>query len=191
MIPHRTALHGAVVVLCALSPQLSAQATAATSVSVGQRVRILAGASGEPIIGTLIARRSDSLMIGRERDTIAVVRSNLRFVELSLGTHHEVKKAMGTGIVVGASLGAIAGALTYRRCEETFYGSCFLSPGNVSEAAVGGGIMGAVPGLLIGAIVGLARKAENWVPVSVASVSQFRLAPRARGVVAQLSFSFH
>jgi hypothetical protein len=147
--------------LCALSAQLSAQAKAAPVLSVGQRVRIVAGASTGPVIGTLIARRSDSLVIGRERDTIAVGRSSLRFIELSLGTRHEVKKAMRTGMVVGASLGAIASALTYKPCQETLVESCIFASNNVGDAAVFGGILGAVPGLLVAAIAGLAIKAEK------------------------------
>jgi hypothetical protein len=185
----RSALPGALVILWALSPQLSAQAV--PGLSVGQRVRIVGGANAEPVIGTLIARRSDSLVIGRERDTIAVGRSNLLFVERSLGTRHEVKKAMRIGAVVGASLGAIASAATWKPCEETVPGSCFFSTDNVRDAAVVGGIIYAVPGLLVGAIAGLVIKSEKWVPVSVASVSQFRVVPRSGGVVAQMSFSFH
>ena len=187
---NRTALHGAFIVLCALTTPLSAPAPA-SGISGGQRVRVGTAASREPVIGTLIARRSDSLVIGRERDTIAVRRSDLWLVDLSLGTHHEVKKAMRNGMVVGAALGAIVSAVTWKPCVETVYGSCFLSSSNAGDAAVVGGIIGIVPGLLVGAIAGVAIKSEKWVPVSRASVSQLRIVPRAGRVVAQMSLSFH
>ena len=54
----------------------------------------------------------------------------------------------------------------------------FRGPLLTSRVAVGG-IIGVVPGVLVGAIAGLAIKSEKWVPVSVPSVSQLRVAPRA------------
>ena len=187
----RTALPCALVMLSALTAQLSAQATTAPGISIGQRVRIVGASTREPVIGTLLARRSDSLVIGRERDTIAVRRSDLWLVDRSVGTHHEVKKMASTGMVIGAAVGAIASAVTWRPCVETVYASCLLSSSNVGDAAVVGGIIGVVPGLLVGAIAGLAINSEKWVPVGVASLGQLRVLPRAGGVVAQMSFSFH
>jgi len=188
---HRTVFRGSLVMFCALSADLSAQATAAPGLIVGQRVRLVTISESDPMIGTLIARRSDSLVIGRGRDTIAVGRSSVTRMELSLGTRHELKKAMRTGVVVGASLGAIASAATWKPCQETAFESCLFSSENRGDAAVVGGVIGVVPGLLIGLIAGLAIGTERWVPVSVASATQLRVFPRPGRIDAQFSFSFH
>ena len=80
---------------------------------VFQRIRVIAGEGAPPVIGTLIARRSDSLVVGREKDTIAVERNDLTRIDQSLGPRPAVSEGMFIGLLVGTSLGALAFAATF------------------------------------------------------------------------------
>ena len=88
--------------------------------------------------------------------------------------------------VVMAAIGIVHAIMTKEdvRAATGWVGVMFLSP-------FLGAIIYAVPGLLVGAVAGLVIQSEKWVPVSVASVTQFRVVPHTGGVVAQMSFSFH
>jgi hypothetical protein len=81
-ISSRAGLTGALIITCILSAPLSAQSTAATALSVGQRVRIVPWEGAPPVVGTLIARRSDSLIVGRGKDTVGVERNDMTHLVL-------------------------------------------------------------------------------------------------------------
>ena len=92
-------LLGVLIIACGFAAPLAAQSTAVTTLGIGQRVRIVPWEGAPPVIGTLIGRRSDSLFVGRETDTVGVERNALTVIEQSVGRRGMVKEGMLVGML--------------------------------------------------------------------------------------------
>jgi hypothetical protein len=122
---------------------------------VGTRVRVQApGVSSGRLIGTLEDVTSDKLSLWVE-DQEALVRVPLEAVEkieVSRG-----RKSLWKSVLIGAGIMAAIGAAT--RVAEPCNGSaCTHYP---DEGALGGAVIGAAAGLIVGALGG-----ERWRPIA-------------------------
>jgi hypothetical protein len=98
-----------------------------------------------------------------------VATTDITSLEVSRGTH--TRKARGAlwGTLIGAGIGGILGYAAYTEptCNNQGYG-CFFVIGptsrssNAAFSALGGGIVGALIGTLVGA-----RSTDTWVPASL------------------------
>lgn len=127
---------------------------------LGDRVRVTAPALGSaPIVGTVVDRRVDALMVQRASgDTIAVpIASGLR-VEVSYGHRRHPL----TGAIVGAVSGAVIAGVVGASTNDT--GPLALGRGGL--IAVGAG-MGSASGVIIGAGIGAIIRTERWHDAAV------------------------
>jgi tetrahydromethanopterin S-methyltransferase subunit D len=76
-----------------------------------------------------------------------------------------VRRAAAVGGVVGASLGAIGGALFYAPCQSTEFSGCLLAPNSRSESAQVNGLIYGLLGLIGGGVVGLVPR-DRWQRVT-------------------------
>jgi hypothetical protein len=142
-----------------------------TEVGVGSRVRIAAPVFGTKAkqVGTLVSVTPDTVVLSfaGPTSTRSLAASDITSLEVSRGTHTRKAKGALWGLLLGAGSAAILGYALYeeRTCESEQMFGCFDifgpdSPGsNAAFSAVGGGIVGA----LIGTLVGM-RATDSWVP---------------------------
>jgi hypothetical protein len=127
----------------------------------GMRVRVTAPNVHRPVaIGNLVRIIGDTATIVDTSGSITtLVLGSDRRLDLSLGRHRRVGRSARTGFLMGAVAGAALGAATWAPCPPDAF-LCF-QPENRGQAAVLGGVVLGVPGLLVGALVGTA-KSERW-----------------------------
>jgi hypothetical protein len=161
-------------------PGTSHAQQASAPLAVGTRIRVTTPVLGTaPQVATVLALRGDTLAIRPQgtSDSVALAATNIAALDVSVGSHTRVLKGMGVGFLIGVATGAVAGALSYRKCE----GDCaFIVPDSRGFAAFAGGVAGAVIGPLVGAAVGAVWRSEDWTPVSPGSWRssvQLRMAP--------------
>lgn len=161
------------VLLTLQSLKLAAQTPGA--VMVGQRVRLTTDSG--PWIGTLVRQDSGGLTLQgpglSDSSVVTVSVDRIRRIDVSLGRQSNAGKGAAIGFGVGATLGLVAGIA----CASS---DSFLqcTTGDVVQATLGAGLMGAG----VGALIGLASNSEHWEPVSTGSAVRISLTPRRLGV---------
>lgn len=152
------------IVVCGLV--LPARGAAQSSPSPGDRVRITR-TNGTIVTGILGDATAEEVSLFAEGGEQVVARSEIGEMERSLGRHRRFGRNFGiTMLSSSMGMGAIF-ALTWSPCTETGFLACFLVPTSRSEAFTWGLAGGALIGISVGVIVGLAVKHERWAPFTV------------------------
>jgi hypothetical protein len=142
------------------------------AVDAGSRVRIAAPVFGsKKQVGTVVSLTADTLVLRQGATTAsrAIATSDITALEVSRGTHTRKAKGALWGTLIGAGSGAILGYALYKepKCNNQG-GGCFIVIGpdskgsNAAFSAVGGGLLGALIGTLVGA-----RATDSWAPATV------------------------
>lgn len=169
MRPH---FHTLVLWACCLSAPAHAQGPQA--VPVGARVRVTAAAvRPDPIVGTILDRRGDTLWILIEATHDSVAFASPQIINLEVPAGRRSHERMGTAM--GAIAGA-AGGVDYAFREGAdpvcsgVPGACDLSNAFRKTArqkavmyGVLGGFVGAIPGWLLGEII----RTDVWAPAGL------------------------
>ena len=148
----------------------SAGADQRVPVSLGERIRISPTvlASGS-IEGVLVNLEGDTLVMAIESDSQAVVLAlgSVRTFEVSRRVTHKASYA-GIGLLVGAGIGAMIGASTYRPCQPEPGDWICIDMGRSGSAAAGAIVVG-VPLAIIGLLAGM-RESQQWIPLDPAKL---------------------
>jgi hypothetical protein len=153
---------GALLVLGLVTP---AAAQTPPDLEPGARIRVV-DQRGHETVGTLLLATSDSLIVntnqGAQRRAFDV--SSVTGLQVSQGQYRRVAET--TLITTGALalVGGLIGAASYQPCDAKGWG-CMLAPDSRGEAFGLGLAGGAVIGLPLGLIVGLAVKHDRWADV--------------------------
>jgi hypothetical protein len=187
-------------IVFAMACIVPAHQAAAQTVMPGARVRVVDASSNNPLmVGELVRLIGDSVTIlsaanlaSSATRTVWVVGGQHR-LEVSTDLRRRTGRGIGYGFLVGAAAGAVIGAVTYRRCVPSpgYFGSlgCMFDYGPAANAA-GGAIVFAIPGMLIGGMIGHSVKSEVWRRVDDLPV-RVGIAPAlGRGVLLTASVAF-
>ena len=181
------------ILLACKAVVVAAQAPATAMPTPGMRVRVTLDGAREPIVGSVVSARADSIayvpLHGAASDTAVVALRQLRALEVSSGPRLHVLRSVGWGFAGGSVGGAVLGAATYSPCTETGFMSCFMAPESRSQSALLGGVIGALLGTSGGLVVGLFHRSDDWQPLSTERVARLRVVPSARGVSASVSLA--
>ena len=132
-----------------------------SALSPGTKIRVQLR-SGARHHGRVIRSDHDTLVAEwAGGSTPAFPASDILQFEAVTGRHRSVRRAAAVGGIVGASLGAIGGALLYKPCESTEFAGCILAPKGRSESAQVNGAIYGVLGLISGGVVGLFPR-DRW-----------------------------
>jgi hypothetical protein len=146
--------------LCVLAGPALAQSVTidALSLQLGARARILGPTAHSKYTMITVASTSrDTLrysLVGSP-DTTSVSWQQIKKIDVSVGAHRHFGRGLGIGLLVGLVGGAILGAA--------------IEPGITTrgaDAVFGAGFFGFY-GAIGGAVVGLAWRTENWLPVTI------------------------
>ena len=159
----------------------------AQAVSPGSRVRVTDPAEGTRI-GTVVAVTPDTLEVrfahGSEPTPVAIAR--VTRLDVSRGRERRTMGRAALGVVVGAGVGSLIGAISASDCP-TGVQLCPSARGN--RILSGGTLLGSVGGV-IGLIAGR-RPAELWEQVPLERRRIVLVAPtRGHGSGVGLSFDF-
>jgi hypothetical protein len=138
-------------------PQVIAAQGVRAVVVPGARVRVTHPAEGTRV-GTALAITDDLLFVrwSNDSDTVGVPLAEVSRLDVSDGRNtHRTLKRMGIGIVAGAGLGAIIGAVSTEKSQP------FITQG---ELAGVGALMGGTLGGLMGLVSGVFQS-EPWQEV--------------------------
>ena len=141
----------------AFTPLHSATAQVQPSVESGARIRVTApSVFSDRIVGTVVSWENEQLVLDALRGTLTFPIDSIIKLEISRGKKSKVAVGAGIGLLVGGISGYLA-------CGRAF--TCNKRP----LAAA----MFAVPGVVLGAIVGAGASPTIWeeVPVSQLRVS--------------------
>ncbi|MGH9888130.1 MAG: hypothetical protein ACREBE_21535, partial [bacterium] len=86
-------------------------------------------------------------------------------------------------------LGALLGAVTFRKCVPNESTDCFFAPTTAGNAAGIAGAFFGVLGVPIGGVIGALVRTDKWVPAALTSTTQLRIAPSGNGIGARLSIA--
>ena len=149
----------ATALIAALPDASPAAAQAVPIVEPDAWVRI-AMAGGVEREGRLVATGRDTIhMANGAQDTIAIPRSLITGLQVSTGTSRRTLAGMGRGFLVGTLLGGVA--------SLTAMGMTDAGSADVGPLIAAGAGLGAVTGLLLGAVIGATRVRHDWVPASL------------------------
>jgi hypothetical protein len=160
----------------ATEPQLAkAQTSSFDGPEVGARIRI-ARIAGTPITGTVLARGSDSIVVGHSdgrRESVAM--KDVAGLEISRGRTRNV----AVGVALGLVAGTVAGVQLKKSGDRVtttgaFFRSTdpnnlYLQPAPAADTSVGNPILiplGMFAGATVGTFVGLIWK-ERWRPAAI------------------------
>ena len=172
---------------------LHAQSTAPAK--VGERVRITTASQRAPhrIVGSVVGVQGDTLLL-RTSDVATprpVAIGEISTLEVSFGRSGNVRRGLLWGSAVGATLGGIVGAVTYKKPECA--GATFFCGGvapNRSADVVAGAIVGGLAGLAVGGIWGATHLSERWIRRPLGSGARVGIAPGSHGATLTLAARF-
>ncbi|SRR5712691_11023056 len=146
----------------------------------GPRVRFKT-AEGAWRVGVLAAQDSARLGLVFEAaaETTWLARSEASNLEVSVGQRHPTGTAVGLGALGGALIGGAVAAASYTPC--TGQGLSCIGDFGQGLQTLGGAIVGAGAGALVGLIVGSSTTEDQWQPVQDAPV-RIGIAPSRHGV---------
>ncbi len=155
----------ALLLLCSVPDRAASQSARidALSLQSGARARILGPApDSKYTLISVVSTGPDSLRysVYQRPDIQSLPWQRIRQMDASIGRHQNFWRGTGIGFLLGALGGAVLGASTAPGGPETG------SPG--FGAFAGGLFLGAV-GAASGAVIGLAWRSENWMPVTIPS----------------------
>lgn len=177
-------------------PGLRAQSALPLGMGPGARVRVTAPAALTPSRreGRVLAFRNDTLRLVLEGrpdalagppDTVALPTRQITSLELSGGQHAATRKGLGFGALVGVTIGALAGAVSYRSPICAAYRACDATLVSGRDgAAVVGGIVGGLAGLAIGGVAGALHVSERWESMSLPQNGRVNIVPDRNGGLA-------
>lgn len=150
----------------------------------GDRVRLEAPSLGpKRVVGQVLATREDGLRLrledGRE---VEVTVADIRQLEVARGLRSKTAEGAAIGALTGAAV--LLGALIADRgvCDEDL-GGC--------KAYRTVAVIGAIPGTLLGALIGSQIKTDRWERVPLHQRTTLRIGPTpGKGVAASLSIVF-
>ncbi len=156
--------------------------------ATGKRVRISAPTlDPSQQIGRVTSATADSIEFRSDAQpyTRAIAIADLTSLDVSGGQRTHRGRDAGYGSLIGAVVGGVAGAASYKDPGP----GCFIFCETRGEDTVAGAIVGGVTGALIGwFIVGSFDKSERWVPLR--SPTKVSISPASRGVALRLSRAF-
>lgn len=188
---HRATL---ALALLAITPAASASLRAQSSapVAVGERVRITTPSQRGPYryVGGVAEVRGDTLMVqtGDAAAPRPVAIADISKLEVSRGKHGNGRRGMLYGTLIGAGVGTIAGAASYKKPDCA--GSTWFCDTGRGADAFAGGLVGGVIGFAIGGIWGATHSSERWVPRTLGSAAHVGVIPSMRGATLTLSARF-
>ena len=149
------------------------------------------GAGDGRIFGTFAASHGDTIvLLGDRARRIALARSDIKEMDVSLGRQGSVAGGAVAGLLVGALVGVVVSPAEEKKvpclgdtgtCEA---GWILLDP--QMEGAVGGGLLGAVAGAAIASI----WRRESWVAFDVGAFARLDVVPRPNRVSAAVTLRF-
>ena len=163
VVVRRTVLFTLTVMLAGIGARPVRAQQSALAPGTKIRVELRTGARHH---GRVIKSDHDTLVAewaGGSTPTFPV--SDILQLEAVTGRHRSVRRAAAVGGVVGASLGAIGGALFYKPCQSTEFSGCLLAPNSRSESAQVNGLIYGLLGLIGGGVVGLVPR-DRWQRVT-------------------------
>ncbi len=144
----------------AFTPLTSTTAQEQSSVESGARIRVTApSVFSDKIVGTVVSWESEQLVLDALRGTLTFPIDSIIKLEINRGKKSYVEEGAGIGLLVGGISGYLA-------CGRAF-------PVRICDKRVLVGAIFAVPGVVLGAIVGAGASPTIWeeVPVSQLRVS--------------------
>jgi len=134
----------------------------------GDRVRVVQE-DGTVSIGELSSLTSEELrlLVGADAREVVIRRDRIGEIQRSLGEQRSFGKHFGTIVGLGAAAGGLVWALTWSPCTGGGLFACAGDPDSRGEAFVWGVAGGAILGVPLGVLVGLAAKSERWESVSM------------------------
>jgi hypothetical protein len=160
-------------VLLAVPSALHSQAAMvrAWPIAAGSHVRVLTPAFGKQE-GTAVSVTKDSLIFRAANDAAfqPIPVAQITKLDVSTGTYSRKGTYAGVGLLIGAGLGAIAGAASYPKptCDNRVQ-MCFnniVGPGSRKGSAILGGVLLGLVGAGVGAWVG-SDPIDKWAPVAL------------------------
>jgi hypothetical protein len=115
----------------------------------------------KPVVGTLLEIRADALRLESDSLVQTIPRPEIRRVEMSRG----MVSGSGKGLRVGAIVGGVCG-IGFGLLEAGIY-ALETGKSQYVEAGVGFGLIGAVTGGGLGALIGSGFKNESWKRVNL------------------------
>lgn len=155
-----------------------AQASAQSIPPLGDRVRVLQ-ADGTQVTGTLEeSSASDLVLFVRSGSFVRIPAGNVALFERSLGRQRAFGRNFGLSVAATSLTGGLLSAVFWEPCP-----GCYFHPSSRVEAFGLGSLLGAILGLPISVIVGLAVQTEQWESVGVGSMmlSSARIQPTLVG----------
>jgi hypothetical protein len=130
---------------------------------------------GGPIEGVYVGRTKDSLlMVFDGSDTTRMALSEVKELELSLGTERHPLK----GLLLGAAWGAaISGTIAFAGTPARGNPDSLIPEHSPAQAALIEGSFGALVCAPIGLIIGALNQTEHWLPQAIPQLD-LRIAPR-------------
>ena len=173
---------------------LDAQVDTAPAIELPARVRVrVSYPLGHPsarhhvVIGALVRVDSDSVVVTRGGNRIALPRYGVREIAVPAGyVSHGATFARGflIGLGAGAALGAGIGALSDPGC-----GASSVSCGSRRENALLAGAVVGTLGAVLGGIGGALSGGERWRPVTIDGATRIGLVLLPRGLAVTLGHS--
>lgn len=164
------------LVLISIGLAIPAPLAAQSLPETGERIRVTR-ADGGVVEGELRGVWPDSLRLldSPRGPEFSIPRSEIESVQTSLGRHRRFAQNFFATVAIAAFGTGLASAVTHEPCE----GWCILSPDSRGQAFTWGFVGGAVLGVPIGAILGLAITHERWTTLEVHSpeVGQLSVLP--------------
>lgn len=143
-----------------------AAAQTPTDLEPGSRIRVV-DQQGHETVGTLFLATADSLTMNTHRGTQrrAFAVPSVTALQVSQGQYRRVART--TLITMGASafVFGLSSAAPYEPCHPKGWFDCILVPDSRGEAFGWGLAVGAMIGLPVGLIAGLAAKHDRWADV--------------------------
>ena len=136
--------------------------------SLGDRVRLRSPDGANPV-GVVTSVTPDSVEVRQLRGRTEVWYATADWDQLERSLGRERSFGKNFGITLGVSTGAIAliSAIAWSPCTDTGFVACDFYPLSRMRAFGYGMVGGALIGLPLGVIVGLAANSEKWEPISV------------------------
>jgi len=155
-----------------------------TALAPGDRVRF-DQPDGGTVTGVVAAVSAREVTISGPAGEATYPVEGIAGLERSMGRHRSFGRTFGITLGVTSLVGGTASALTWTPCRETGFLACFLAPESRADAFAWGLAGGAIIGLPVGVILGLAVTTERWEPGSLPSIGPVAFSVRAapgRGV---------
>jgi hypothetical protein len=140
-------------------------------VAIGSRVRVVTPAFGTQE-GIAVSVTGDSLIFRAADDSEyqPIPVAQITKLDMSTGTYSRKGTFAGVGFLIGATVGAVAGAASYPKPTcDTRLQTCFnnlVGPGSRKSSAILGGALLGLVGAALGAFVG-AQPTDTWASVAL------------------------